>query len=218
MRLINYLNEDKLPEIVNIIKDKCKPFLKEWDGNYFLYRGIKKHFDYEVLQVRNDRKPKDMPLPLHNMFDNAFQKRFGWKARSNSVFCTGNQTITEEYGALFIVFPSGKYSYISSTEIEDLYVYFTDVETLDDERFYKYFDNNLSRDYSDFGDLYNNKKDDKSFMKAVELYINELVKTYKNNGLNKMIMQGNEIMIRCNEYIAVKYYSIDANQLRDELK
>ena len=217
MRYYNYLNEDKITSLVDLIKDKCKPFLKDWNGINFLYRGMKQGFDYKVLPVRTDRKPKDMPIDLHNMFDNAFQSKFGWKARSNSVFCTGDKIATEEYGNCFVIFPIGNYQFISSPNIEDLYFYFTKTEVLYSTLFIKHFGKEVGYDYSAVDEFYNENKNDKQIMKKFNNYVVDLVKTYDNKNINRMIMKGNEIMINCKEYIAFHDLTYDYYNIREYL-
>jgi hypothetical protein len=41
---------------------------------------------YQLKNIRKNRKPLDTPLQIHNYWNNLFQKKFGWKVRSEGVF------------------------------------------------------------------------------------------------------------------------------------
>lgn len=120
-----------LKGIVEIIKKDCKPFLVEMRKNRvedFIWRGYKNGVGsegYKVIIPRKDRTPKDMSEELHDMFDNMFYKRFKWYPRSQGVFTTSNYREASNYGKSCIFFPCGKYEYIYSPIIGDL---FTEVE------------------------------------------------------------------------------------------
>jgi hypothetical protein len=137
-RLQQYINEETtndLQFLVNMIRSDCKPFLKEMKkAGQFLYRGyndpndITWSFNKDKIQyfkkvVRKDRKPRDMYQSVHEKLDKLFMEKFGWKVRSNSLFCTGDRTIALGYGALFIVFPIGKFRYVWSPEIYDMWTW-----------------------------------------------------------------------------------------------
>jgi hypothetical protein len=55
--------------------------------NDFLYSGRKKNFDmWQRLYIRKNRKPRDTNILIHNWIDNIFNKLYGFKARSQSIF------------------------------------------------------------------------------------------------------------------------------------
>lgn len=120
MRFYNYLTEEKPEIIIKSIEDKCQPFLKDWNGNFFLYSGRRKINDFTIKKIRKNRKPSDTPLEVHNLIDDWFYKNFGVRARSNSIFCIYNKS-QEFYGTPHIVFPIGKYTSLYSYDIVDLY-------------------------------------------------------------------------------------------------
>lgn len=129
MRFQSYLNESPdisikdAYEIMDMIKKDCQPFLRSRDKGQFLWRGSEKQVDsYKKLTPRTDRKPKDMFQERHEKLDKAFDKIFGWKARSQGVFCYGSPTYAESYGEPFLVFPIGKFKFLWSPTIKDLYV------------------------------------------------------------------------------------------------
>lgn len=79
-----------------------------------------KKVEWQKFSVRSDRKPRDMPKDLHNLLDKTFLEMFGWKARSEGVFVTSGATWEGEKDSLF--FPIGKFKYIWSPRINDLYM------------------------------------------------------------------------------------------------
>lgn len=104
------------------IEKDCKQIIDEYKHtDRFMLRGLRGKNDFSVITPRSDRKPKDTNPMLHNAFDNAFQKLHGWKPRSEGVFVTGKHDTADSYGDVFIVLPIGRYKYLWSDDIEDLY-------------------------------------------------------------------------------------------------
>lgn len=114
-----------IDEIVEAIKNDCKPYLKDLGGLYkkhpFLSGRNNNPYDFSRGTVRKDRMPKDTPVELHDIIDNWFYKRFGIKARSNSIFCGLSLGGLSQYGLVKMIFPIGKYTAISSSNIIDLF-------------------------------------------------------------------------------------------------
>jgi hypothetical protein len=71
-----------------------------------------------------------MPDELHDYLDEQFKKKFGWKARSEGVFCVRSKQIAYNYGNPYSVFPIGNYKYIYSNKIHDLYVHFDELKEI----------------------------------------------------------------------------------------
>lgn len=171
MKLQKYITERKefgltekenqeLRQILDILEDDCKYFIREWQKTNlgFLYRGY--GFSPRIInsiKPRRDRYSKDIPEILHEHFDEIFKAKFGWGARSEGVFCTSKESMAKSYGHSSFFFPAGKYQYLWSPNIDDLYA---KVEGgLDD-----YTDYDLSSyDYEDYeddwGDEYGVNKD-----------------------------------------------------------
>lgn len=138
-------------EILPKLEKDCKPFLKE---KTLLYRGFGRRFDFEFIIPRKDRRPLDSPQWFHDGFDNASKKVFGWKSRSEGVFASSTYSTASAYagsGTVAMVFPKGKFKYIWSSKINDLFDELNDEDfsIFDDEtawvQFVKqnYQDNNL---------------------------------------------------------------------------
>lgn len=111
-----------------IIWKDCQPFLKEMvrDKHYEpMYSGRKSSEEFFTRAVRKNRKPTDTHLLVSKDLDEKFQGMFGYPARSNSIFCTGDLSDSEEYGSAYMIFPIGKYKYLWSDDIGDLYLHLT---------------------------------------------------------------------------------------------
>jgi len=117
----NYLKEAiNKEEIILLLKKNCGEFIKKI-GNYPLWRGYKKINDIKKIISRENRKPKDMDENVHEVLDELFKKNFGWKARSEGIFVSGDYKTTYAYGTPYIFFPIGKYKYLWNPTILDLY-------------------------------------------------------------------------------------------------
>jgi hypothetical protein len=121
MRLQQYINEEALTResYISLIKRDCKPFLKNMGDP--LYRSLDLKNNFQKKRTRKNRHPVDTPRIMHNLLDNAFKKKFGWKPRSEGVFVSPQKV--SGYGAnTAYFFPIGKYKYMWSKEIGDLFV------------------------------------------------------------------------------------------------
>ena len=108
--------------VIEKVRKDCKPYLREMRGaKNFLYRGTGKPIKViSKFKPRTDRKPLDTSTIVHEVLDNAFKKKFGWFARSEGVFTTSNQM--PGYGKSTIFFPIGRYKYVWSPDIRDLFL------------------------------------------------------------------------------------------------
>jgi len=117
-------SELELESILYLIKRDCKPFLKRVKGaKEFLWRGMDRRLDIITKIVpRKNRAPKDTPQEVHDILDDLFRSRFGWKARSEGVFCYARKGSAEGYGTAHMVFPIGDWTFLWNGEVNDLYV------------------------------------------------------------------------------------------------
>jgi len=129
--------------------------------------------------------------------DDWFYKKFGIRARSNTVFVTKSFDVASKYGDPFLIFPVGKYTILSSSKIKDLF------ETLE-SLFKKFNGKNLS--YFDDLDF-----DDQQKFKS---FVIEKLESY--NFVKGLQKHNNEQMINCKEYYLVtdKYRIIIANKIK----
>lgn len=134
-------DEDFDDELMQLIKKDCGPFLEKSRNRGLIFRGVRgltqdnvagTVFDpidegeikYWKKQVHKDRKPKDINVGIHKEIDQWFDKEFGIKARSQSMFClgqNGRKVSLNQYGEVCVVFPIGDFKYVWSPRIKDLY-------------------------------------------------------------------------------------------------
>jgi len=237
MRIKKYLNEARIKDVIFKIKRDCDPFLKEMKGSkYFFYRGTTKLIDViRKYKPRKNRRPTDSSLLFHNIMDNAFKEKFGWKSRSEGVFATSDEN--EEYGdTSTIFFPIGKYKYIWSSSIKDLY---EDVEGLlyilkDNYHFQmehiKDIDIKSLSTYSynlrdieglkpylldlEGKKLYHSDWNIVEIRKILEIEAKKEAKNianqYTDKNLKKAATSENEVMFKCNEY-----YILNMEKIKD---
>lgn len=134
MRLQQFINEKSeyvsFLDIAQLLYKEARPFVQQ------MGKGIKGymlsgrstadgygHGDYFFKTVRQNRKPKDMLPHIHKELDKRFNEKFGWKARSQSLFVTGKYNEARPYGNVYIIIPVGDYKFAWSDEIDDLLTY-----------------------------------------------------------------------------------------------
>jgi len=196
--------------ITNILRD-CQPFLRDLDlkNPRFLYSGRKRDTDWFEQKVRSDRQPKDLSKDIHKDFDDEFLKQFGWRPRSNGLFCTGEEASAYEYGNTFMIFPKGQYKFVWSKRIWDLYIHIkkiskTTTSSREGNVLYQYIYNKVAKEIHDAGDT-----PDEGFFDEVTKEYNKLiisiVESYKSTNITEAIDSKHEIMINCQTYYAVRY-------------
>jgi len=161
MKLQDYLieQEEGLEYFIPKIQAECKPFLKDIRGAAgTLFRDDTKNRNKPVWKkvTRTDRRPLDTPLELHNMLDDFFLEKFGWRARSNALFCWPLRFISGFISGKWLVFPAGNYKYIWSNKAVDI---FADTYSFNDFK-------------RNFSDSYTDKNIKKSMIYEHELMVN----------------------------------------------
>lgn len=123
MRFLQFLREDKQTErALAQVERQCADFIQELGAQFGLWRGFNRRFslpDDHKLAVPEDRKPLDTEREIHHAMDDWFFDNFGFRARSNAVFCTGSENAALAYGNVHAIYPIGKYEYVWSPEVED---------------------------------------------------------------------------------------------------
>lgn len=132
MKFDRYITESRgdtsIVDMVETLRKNCMPYLKDVakinSDVRFLWSGRNDDRDIFKADVRTDRRPKDMQWEYHEAYDYAFELKFGFNARSNALFVTGRYNSANSYGRnVYMIFPIGKYRYVWSDEIKDLYDY-----------------------------------------------------------------------------------------------
>lgn len=115
--------EEKVTKMASLLFKDCKQYLKDLNiknAGKVMYRGARGG-DMTKIIPRKDRVPKDMDQDLSNALDDEFEREFGWEPRSEGVFCSGDRDQAAGYGNVFTVWPIGKYKFLWSWSIFDLY-------------------------------------------------------------------------------------------------
>lgn len=86
------------------------------------FRGISTKIAHPVVEfTRRDRRPRDLPLAVHEAADDWFLRRFGVRFRSQAVFVTSLHVVAAGYGPQTVrVLPLGRYQYCWSRATSDL--------------------------------------------------------------------------------------------------
>lgn len=106
------------------LKRDCSEYIDLIKGKKrMLYRGLKTH-DSPLLKLasRENRKPKDSPLPYQDAMDRWLQSRGFEARRSNSYFATAEPHDAKKYGAVYMVFPCNGFQYTWFQDGFDLWV------------------------------------------------------------------------------------------------
>lgn len=91
------------------------------------YRGMSNQYPIDrpvLVETRKNRVPRDTIPEVHIAADDWFNKRFGVRYRSQSVFLTSRCAVARGYGATpehaFRVLPLGQYSFCWSPVADDM--------------------------------------------------------------------------------------------------
>ena len=121
--------KERFVEIINEINKKCKSFLNEWLSEYngrnlkIWYSGRDHKDSYYEGTIRTNRNPTSTSGKVHTEVDEYFFDEFGTRFRSNAIFVTGDRNEASFYGKVNLIFPIGKYSFLWSTEVTDMFLY-----------------------------------------------------------------------------------------------
>jgi hypothetical protein len=230
MRLKQHINEnselDKLVDALHGVINNCQPFLKELgtvNPPQFLYSGRKSNDSWFEKDVRSDRKPTDLFPEIHKDFDDAFNERFGWRARSNGLFCTGYMHDAEEYGAVYVIFPKGPFKVIWSDNIGDLYIKLQDTvsDILGGVKRVNGLKKSFTQEFEYANTLNGYQWSPEQIQDKVhdryEKFIDDIVDQYRGNNIMKAITSNVEIMLNCKSYYAIRWH-LYHNELRDFFK
>jgi len=211
MRLNKYVNESEksdegIKEVIKLIKNDCKPYLKTISNKTPFMRGIAKVKSslkypdpgfirtYGLTHVRQDRmglsNRSNTKIDGVMFFDllNKWLRENGHADRSKSISCTSDNGTAGYFGSPFFIFPTGKfdYTYVKSPDFnEDSLWWAADVM----ETYLKYWARGDLRPF----EAMNEFDPDRAFT--------------TNKGINEAWKNGYEIWFQCKSY-----YYIDAYQ------
>ncbi len=178
MRLTHYLTESfkEIPEeeIDSLIDKKCK-YAKSILKGKLLFRGMRDKPNTFIQSVRQDRQPMNTSKKTHVQLDEIFQTLFGWKPRSSGLFVTGNQIQADQYGYVFIIWPIGKFKFIYSSLVKDMFMSIHMIKA---------------------------KKRDRAGEESLEEFIKD---NYTDKNIIKAVNEKTEIMIQCKQYYAKRF-------------
>lgn len=212
MKLNELIREDdSFIQLDDFLEKKCSQFLEEIGDNEddvfetaisALYRGMNipgspqkaelygDQMDLYTKSVRKNREPRDTHPDISELLDELFQKKFGWKPRSQAVFCFARpgKNIVGDYGKAFAILPMGKFKYLWSPEVRDL--------TISVRRAFRSAgikDHDIDEEYT------------KEELETARPILQNIVNTYVDNKLTDTIYARSvfEIMIGCDQFAAV---------------
>jgi hypothetical protein len=147
MRFEYFVNEMRKPSIgieglYEKITKNCKQVLREINRGV-LFRGVLSGGNFLEKIPRKNRLPLSTDIKTHEILDAAFQKKFGWKVRSEGVFCSRTYEGALGYGNIYVIFPVDGYKYVFNKDINDLYYYINYYEPSLDQVVKGYVDRGL---------------------------------------------------------------------------
>jgi len=228
MRLKQHINEDsmldRLVDALHAVINNCQPFLKELgtvNPPQFLYSGRKSLTGWFEKDVRIDRRPMDTFWMIHRDLDDTFHKKFGWKPRSNGLFCTGSLNDAESYGTAYVIFPKGPFKIIWSRDIGDLYIKLQDTAVGKGIKSSNGLKQVFIQEFEYQNKLNNypwspEQVQDK-VLERYYSYLTGIVGEYRDDKIMNAIGSHNEIMLNCKSYYAIRWH-LYHNELRDFFK
>lgn len=207
---------DLLVKFPNFLKD-CSEILKIYrEHQNFCYRATDANINsIEKIYSRNDRKPRDTPLYVHNLFDDAFKKYYGWKVRSEGVYTySGNNWALNAFGSkIYLVFPKNGFEYIYNTLFNNqgdliyrLYKQYLSNYDLIDKKIFDLLSqqdiNNVIKELKNTFNIKNAKIHD-TFKEILFKYVKtNYTDKNLNSNLNK-ISHSKEVIFKCEYYYLV---------------
>lgn len=143
------INTEDLNELSNLLIKDCSKALHAFkETGKFLYRGIKNPPSGLFLgKSRDNRQPIDSSAEIQQAVDTILSNAGASAIRSNSIFCTSNDSIAIDYGSPFFIIPKDNVNFTWSNKVKDLYQMMSDFGIHDETQI-----ENLG--YIDFFDTY----------------------------------------------------------------
>ena len=150
---------------------------------------------FSHLKTRN---PLSTEPKLHDYINKQFTKLYGEPYR-NAMFMTGSKQDTLRYGYSFQVFPIGKFNFIWSPTVRDLWIAARELRSA------------LMIPKERLGDDEEGRKNKIYIKKTSEEFRDEVLSTYKSDDMVSALLSGREIMVRCERYYAVNFDNMTNN-------
>ena len=74
-----------------------------------------------IRAVRKNRIPRDTMENVHKLFDDILEDLYGFRGRSQALFCSGDANWGSSYGSSYIILPKGKFKFLWSRKYNDSY-------------------------------------------------------------------------------------------------
>lgn len=189
-----------------VLIEECESFLKEFKSIYLngtklpLRRGmvIQPTETITKVKVNKTRTPSNTHIRIHEAADLWFEKNFGFKARSQTVFCTSSLSTSKDYGFPFFVFPAGNFEILWSRKVKDLFMDLTESKII---KIIK----DVDMPNSQAAELIDNKNEinDKELYDAIASLLESF--DYQQGELGQALASKNEIMVNCDHYYIAQH-------------
>jgi hypothetical protein len=160
----------------------CKPWLDAIRGteNVALRGDNRVVEDFQLLTQKGLRRPKDLPLFIHDAINDEMQEKFyGWRARERGIFVVGQESKARLFGTLGAFFPVGEFKSVWSPDVMDLMEEW--------ESFVFNLDSYDARDAKD-GDERFTKQFAKEMLTSKTWHLNSEIKECLNNSISELII------------------------------
>jgi len=215
----DFISEESQELDVDKFYADCKPFLLELRG--IDEADLPKHgsrrapSQWEIQSIKPRKGPRDTDMAIHSAIDSYFERRFGWPARTQSIFTTGDFDQAATYGPPSLIFPIGaNFQTLWSEEVNDLYhVYDNIFSKLRREMAKPEVEGGQPRALSvvEF---------DRARAKAIEDTIDAIkgARWHHNAYIKAGYKSGNEVLLGCDKVYLIRAFSETYAEVRTKLK
>jgi hypothetical protein len=181
-------------EMMYLVQRDCSEFIKE---EFALFKHSTSTEDYIISSPKTNRRSKDKPSSFRNiddMLDIYFKEIFGWKPRTEGVFCNPDKDSLIPIGDKYYIFPVDGYKYIWNTKIKSIYSELNKFAQMN------YGTNiiKLSEDKEMLKDLFENFSEELEFYDNKDLLYNEK----------------SQVLLGCDKYYMIKLDSLAGIKLK----
>ena len=186
LRFKDFVNKNLNRFDFDKFKLDCAPFLEALKGSKnALYHGNRHGPEtWSIETVNKNRLPRTTPILVSKAVDEFFNEKFGYAARSQSIFTSGSNSVAYVYGKGYVIFPIGEFRSLWSGAVDDLTAF--------------HLHNAPFR--------VNYKDDSEEAIKEITEFV-DLLKTldwHYNSDLPDGINSGSEILISCDKFYCIR--------------